>query len=1738
MNTRHKHVFVYFKLLFLISLFTNLVCSQGMPPTANTPGSPAGSYKLSDLDTINLFNGNLSLNVPLIKVGGRGEVAQGLSVNIENQWDVTGYHTIGDSILFEINPSYRSPLALVGHITSESESPTTLFHMEACAGGPTHWVQHQFNFKYVEPDGTEHMLVDPMYHGKPYIACTPFYNYGRVFESTSGEFMTFVTDADISSSSMIYSGYLYQPGGVTSRIVNGQIIWSEDRNGNKIQYIYNTGQYDSRLNTIIDANGRSVTIEYGVTDAAPYGVCDRITFKGGSGQNRIFRIKSDYLNNILRTTQAYDSGTIKTMAQLFPSENINYSLSNPNQEFDPWRVKSIFLPDGRSYNFRYNVYGRLARVELPTGGATEYDYGAPGYAANLEYYEGTVVGVGQEFVEHRVNEKRIYDGNNSLMSKTTFVKAASCPPQEPICPLSVDVDNYDASGNRINKARHYFSGWPDGLRSYETHWTNGREFKTEAYAADGTTLLRKLEFDWRQRIPTWCYNNPYIPNICSPDPSVGMPAFNSFMAGTTTTLVDTNQVSKTTSINPSTGEIGFDQYNNQTDVYEYDFGTGIPGALLRRTHIDFVTHPDYLNRQLFSLPSQTWISSDVVGNNRVALITYEYDNYTNDSRHASLTSRSNAVGHDTNYSTGFTIRGNVSGVTSYANAANQTGAVTMSTQYDILGNVVKIIDANGNASTIGYDDNFGAPDGNTTTTTPPSQLNGQSTFAFPTSVTNPIPFNWTAYTQYDYFTGAPVNAQDINGVVSKTIYNDLLDRPTQAVTAVGTALERQSNIIYDDANLRIETRTDLNALNDNLIKAESFYDGLGRTIESRKYEAGGGYVATQTQYDALGRPHKQSNPFRPSEINTNNPILWTQSYFDALGRVIKVKTPDNAEVTTSYSGNTVTVTDQALKERRSVTNALGALVRVDEPDASGALGTISSPNQPTYYAYDILNNLTTVSQGVQTRTFAYNSLSRLTSATNPESGPISYGYDNNGNLTSKTDARGVATTYIYDALNRVTNRNYSTPNGTPGTGMLANYQPSPNVTYSYDGTNVAGGIANSKGKLTKVSSSVSATEYTEFDILGRVRSHKQTTDGTGYTTGYSYNLSGALIEETYPSGRVVKNTLDVSGDLQQVQSRRANDTFRNHANSFTYAASGAVTAMRLGNGKWENTTFNGRLQPTQIGLGGSATNQSLLKLNYDYGTTQNNGNVRSQTITVPTVGANAGFTAVQTYTYDELNRLKSATENINGNQTPSWKQTYAFDRYGNRRFDEANTTTIPPGCAEAVCNPQIDPATNKLVGYQFDNAGNTKIDADGQAFTYDAENKQVKAQSDAQIVGEYSYDGDGLRIKKVVASTEETTVFVYDAAGRMVAEYSTQVASTSEAKVSYLTSDTVGSPRIITDAAGQVISRRDFRPYGEEITRPNYGQDSIREKFATYERDNETELDFAQARYYSSAFGRLSSVDPWGGARLNPQSLNRYVYVVNNPINFTDPLGLECNEANKADGDRCIWVSNGKLHESMWSSQFKKGNDLFDAGYTVVDPTTIQPFRLNAINNNDANPNNTTNLEPLRGELVIPQPDGNLYVYDPEVERLDSPDEIIDFQHPGDWWDAIQVNIGPVSLIRSSNYINGWPGKKYSGVQFGIGVPRFGISNVGGPGTTNNGVVVSGSACAIMCGAAASTLYGDTGFDPIGTFTPGFGQGTPQANVGLGLVLPDRFQHSEFPPHIKQQLGRYHPGYYRGTIPY
>ena len=123
----------------------------------------------------------------------------------------------------------------------------------------------------------------------------------------------------------------------------------------------------------------------------------------------------------------------------------------------------------------------------------------------------------------------------------------------------------------------------------------------------------------------------------------------------------------------------------------------------------------------------------------------------------------------------------------------------------------------------------------------------------------------------------------------------------------------------------------------------------------------------------------------------------------------------------------------------------------------------------------------------------------------------------------------------------------------------------------------------------------------------------QVTGGQTYSfPDYTYDLSGALVAQTYPSGRIVRTESDNLGRLSKVTSQKAGDFERTQLSQLAYTSFGAVSNAKLGNGRWENAQFdNKRLQIKQIGLGASAGDTTFLKLEYNYGTTDNNGSGKS-----------------------------------------------------------------------------------------------------------------------------------------------------------------------------------------------------------------------------------------------------------------------------------------------------------------------------------------------------------------------------------------------------------------------------------------------------------------------------------------------------------------------------------------------
>lgn len=126
------------------------------------------------------------------------------------------------------------------------------------------------------------------------------------------------------------------------------------------------------------------------------------------------------------------------------------------------------------------------------------------------------------------------------------------------------------------------------------------------------------------------------------------------------------------------------------------------------------------------------------------------------------------------------------------------------------------------------------------------------------------------------------------------------------------------------------------------------------------------------------------------------------------------------------------------------------------------------------------------------------------------------------------------------------------------------------------------------------------------------------------------------------------------------------------------------------------------------------------------------------------------------------------------------------------------------------------------------------------------------------------------------------------------------------AGVQWLIADQLGTPRMVVDKTGALsgVKRHDYYAFGEEVMADAYGRtqargyvysvDATRQKFTGYERDAETNLDYAQARYFASAQGRFTGVDPLMASASvgSPQTWNRYSYALNNPLKNTDPSGM------------------------------------------------------------------------------------------------------------------------------------------------------------------------------------------------------------------------------------------------------
>ena len=589
---------------------------------------------------------------------------------------------------------------------------------------------------------------------------------------------------------------------------------------------------------------------------------------------------------------------------------------------------------------------------------------------------------------------------------------------------------------------------------------------------------------------------------------------------------------------------------------------------------------------------------------------------------------------------------------------------------------------------------------------------------------------------------------------------------------------------------------------------------------------------------------------------------------------------------------------------------------------SGGTNPAPSLDAPlaTSYSYDAKGDLIQVTQGVQTRTYGYDGLGRVVSSTIPETGyqTVTATYKDFGGIAQITDPRvlpgtstHLTTTFGYDPQNRLQTITYN--DNTPGVTYSYNPPQSPN--------NTGGRLASVTTNSTDSSKVVSETY--QYDLMGRPSQCIKTILGQKYTIGYSYHPDGTLASITYPSGRIIKSDEDDIGRLTQIGN---NGLAIFNINS--YNAAGEVTGANYGQGAILSAyQYNNQLQLQRLQYTNSTG--TIFDLSYDYGGANDNGQIAGITDAVTASRSTS-------YIYDELGRLSTA-QTTDTTSPNTWKLGYSYDRYGNRRSELplAGTASMP------FNQLLIDPSTNQITsaGFAYDAAGN--MTADGQFnYTFNAADEvtSVAPLGGGTAVGTYTYDAGGLRVVK------NGTVYVYSGS-KVIAEYpSGGLASSPSAEHIY-----AGRKRIATVTAGAITyhlpdhlsSRIEVAANGSPVR--TYGHypfgatwyesgSTDKFKFTSYEFDSESGLHYAQARLQSSRIGRFLGVDPLPGRRANPQSLNRYAYVTNDPISLVDPTGEDgeddCGPFENCDGNYAQLQDSGD--DDHGGAGFWTGDTIFE----------------------------------------------------------------------------------------------------------------------------------------------------------------------------------------------------------------
>lgn len=778
----------------------------------------------------------------------------------------------------------------------------------------------------------------------------------------------------------------------------------------------------------------------------------------------------------------------------------------------------------------------------------------------------------------------------------------------------------------------------------------------------------------------------------------------------------------------------------------------------------------------------------------------------------------------------------------------------------------------------------------------------------PSKVTDPNSLEVTY--SYDEFcreisrTNADGTTQELTYTVGGAL--DCFDCQTPPVLKVTKSVSGQPDITTYRNGFNQVMASWNTGLDFEQIKHRVEYDQFGRVKRaSNEFFQGESELYTEYEYDVLDRPTKTTFPY----LNDGVPATETNiCYVDTVGRKAIDSIDVQGHVTSTFY------------------NALNKVVEVWEPDNNSLSYDYDDNDNKLRYVYDAKGNvLNTVDADGNRIDVTYDKLARRTSLNDPDLGLTTYRYNGFGEVISETDAKQQETTFKYDELGRLVEKTIPDVDGSQSGGLF---------TWGYD----EGGAI---GKLTSESGVNGYSKAYGYDVFGRLVRETSLIRGDVYEQNYSYNVDGLLESKRYPdsgNGQEFSVHYNYKNSYLFSITDRSNDLpgCIEHWRANSYDASGRLLQETLGAIITTNRDYNraqGVLNSIQS-IQNFGSGELLQDVTYEYDAA-NNVTVRNDHQAV----------IEEDFEYDDLGRLRF--HNRAGKETTEVE----YDAIGNITYksDVGTYSYSGDGGPHAVSSVS-DPinSLNDLLrfavswewdgqafvrslpsihnqDFEYDENGNNTLSG-SRSFYWTAFNKPYLAleqQANGTQFGSYmEYDADQQRVFKqegVYSSTgqlnavRESTVYVgsdyqrITASGEVIHRYTIsagdnaiQIDRTDNSSFDlpmYLLSDNLGSPNVLVNGLGEVVQHFNFDPWGKRIVVDSViaSQSTVNQStgvgFTGHETDDEIDVINMNARIYDPYLGRFLSADPVLPNAFEMQDYNRYSYVRNNPLKFTDPSG-------------------------------------------------------------------------------------------------------------------------------------------------------------------------------------------------------------------------------------------------------